>query len=311
MANPLLLIFQQTTLQKERKTQTAIEFGKKFYAFTALREFGGETIVATEKWLKTHKVFMLLEIIDKKPDIRVVVIDEERKTDQRTACRPKKAKTDQRKVDFSPPENGVVILSTVVKPWKDGIFYVHNLKFVHIGRYVMRFTLVAPAACVPQALATQAKKRSLRRNKKKASNKKKSSSFKYTNFNSQDPEIIIRMLQERDMVTVSKPFDYAVNLLKEKISFLKGPLKHLCIALYLFACALNYSPYAFIDLTFQNADSNHARDRGSRHRLRICPWRDLQLMAVRPSANVNPNKIRMCTRVCLLEKCVVSSILCI
>ena len=160
---------------------------------------------------------MLLEIIDKQPDIKVVVIDEDRKTDRKT--RPQNKKANKTKMECVPQENGVVILSTAVKPWKGGIFYVHNLKFEHFGRYVMRFTLVAPAACMARALATEGKKAEL--------GTKKGDKYRYDNFNSQDPEIIIRMLQERDMVTVSKPFDYTVDLLKENKLFLKGPLDRL------------------------------------------------------------------------------------
>ena len=175
-----------------------MKFGKNFYGFKAWRKNGEKSVGATNRWLKMHRVFMLFEIIDVNPDIKVVVIDEDQKT------RPEKKVNPQH--EYAPQESGVVILSTVLKCFKDGIFYCHNVDFMQFGQYVMRFTLVAPAATVARMLVGG----------------KKVNGGRYDNFSSQDPEIITQKLQERQMEAVSKPFNYAVDLLREKVLSPRG-----------------------------------------------------------------------------------------
>ena len=146
---------------------------------------------------------MLLEIIDTKPDIKVEGINEDQKT------RPQKVASGNKHEyqPYAPQETGVVILSRVIKSWSDDIFYCHNVEFMQLGQYVMRFTLVAPAAAVARMLRGG----------------KKGSYGRYDNSNSQDPEETAQLLQARNMEPISKPFDYAVDLLREKLALLTGP----------------------------------------------------------------------------------------
>ena len=197
---------QQITLEKERRVHNAIKFGKGYYTFKAWRKNGDKTVLATHRWLKMHRVFMLLEIIDTKPEIKVVVINEDQKT---RPHRPQKVASGNKHEyqPYAPQQTGVVILSRVIKSWSDDIFYCHNVEFMQLGQYVMRFTLVAPAAAVARMLRGG----------------KKGSYGRYDNSNSQDPEETAQLLQARNMEPISEPFDYAVGLFREKLALLAGP----------------------------------------------------------------------------------------
>jgi hypothetical protein len=189
-------------LEKEPKVHDAIKFGKGYYAFQAWRKNGDKTILATHGWLKMRRMFVLLEIVDAKPDVEVVVINEDQK------IRPQQVASVKHKcqhVTHAPQETGVVILSALIKCWPDDIFYCHNVEFMQLGQYVMRFTLVAPAAAVGRMLRGE----------------KKGSWGKCVNSNSLDPETIAQLLQTRNMEPISRPFDYAVNLLREKLELVE------------------------------------------------------------------------------------------
>ena len=121
-------------LEKEPKVHDAIKFGKGYYAFQAWRKNGDKTILATHRWLKMHRMFMLLEIVDAKPDVEVVVINEDQK------IRPQQVTSVKHKcqhVTYAPQETGVVILSALIKCWSDDIFYCHNVEFMQLGQYIM------------------------------------------------------------------------------------------------------------------------------------------------------------------------------